>query len=241
MIPLVKSEYIKGRRSFGRKSLILFPLLVSLMAVVLMGGQLTQLGAYNWWYMMLLPAVVALVCINLTNPEKRMQFFNVAVLPIPKSKIWLAKIWAGCSYVLAANLLVFGLTTVSGLFFGAQYPLWRGMTAAFVLSIAWAWQIPLGMFLSAKFSSVAAFLGILGANVICSIQPIAGGRYWFIPFAIPARLMAPIVGMNPNGVPLASDSPLHDTSVMLPGLLITAGLFALLLFGTKKWFEGRGE
>lgn len=241
MVNLIKSEIIKGRRSSGRKSLVLFPLLVALMAIVLMGGEFTQVGAYNWWYMMFLPTVVALACINLTGPEKRMQFFNVAILPMPKGNVWLAKVWAGCCYIFTGNLIVFGLTTLSGAFFGAQYSLLRGIAAALVLTVTWAWQIPMGMFLSAKFNSVVAFLGILGINVICSIQTIAGGRLWFIPFAIPARLMAPILGINPNGVPMAPDSPLHDFSVVLPGILITAALLVISLLLTKNWFNGRSE
>ncbi|WP_286947062.1 lantibiotic immunity ABC transporter MutE/EpiE family permease subunit [Acetobacterium sp. UBA5834] len=241
MVNIIKSELIKGRRSFGRKSLVLFPSLVVLMAIVLMGGALTQVGAYNWWYMMFLPVTVALVCINLIEPDKRMQFFNVATLPVPKGRMWLAKVWTGCFYIFIGNLIVFGLTTISGLFFGSQYPIWRGLAAAFVLTIAWVWQIPLGMFLSAKLNSVVTFLGILGVNIICSIQDIAGGRFWFIPFAIPARLMASILGINPNGVLMAPDSPLHDSSVVLPGILITSVLLAVSLLLTKIWFNGRSE
>ncbi len=241
MVRLVKAEYIKGRRSFGRKSLVLFPLLVSLMAVMLMGGQFTQVGAYNWWYIILLPTVVALICINLTAPEKRMNFFNIAIIPVSGTRIWRAKVLTGCLYIMAANLLVFGLTTISGIFFNAQYPVWRGMSAAVVLTITWLWQIPLGMFLSIKFSSVTTLLGILGINTICCIQDIAGGSLWVIPFAIPARLMAPIIGVNPNGIPLSADSPLHNPNVILPGLFITAVLFMVSLLLTTRWFNDRGE
>lgn len=241
MINAIRSELIKGRHSFGRKILFFFPLLVALMAIILMGGALTQVGAYNWWYMMFLPVTVALVCINLIEPEKRMQFFNVAILPAPKGRIWLAKVWTGCCYIFIGNIIVFGLTTVSGLFFGSQYPVWRGIAAALVLSVTWAWQIPLGMLLSFKLNSVVSFLGILGVNIVCSFQNIAGGRLWFIPFAIPARLMAPILGINPNGVPMAPDSPLYDTGVVLPGILITAALFAVSLLLTKSWFNDRSE
>lgn len=241
MVNLIKSEYIKGRRSFGRKCLVFFPLLVALMAIVLMGGAFIQVGAYNWWYMMFLPTCVALICINLTEPEKRMHFFNIAILPVQNKEIWLAKVCAGCCYLFTGNLIVFGLTTISGVFFGTQYPVLRGIVAALVLTVTWAWQIPLGMLLSIKFSSVVTFLGILGVNVICSIQTIAGGDLWFIPFAIPARLMAPILGINPNGVPMTADSPLHDFSVIMPGILITTILFAILLILTKNWFNRRSE
>lgn len=241
MQSLIKSEYIKGRRSFGRISLWAFPLLVALMATLMMGGRLSHMAAYNWWYMIILPTLVALVCINLTGPEKRQQFFNVSVLPISKAKIWDAKALAGCSYVLLANLLVFGVTSITGLVFEEQYSALNGIAAAFVLTAVMAWQIPLGLFVSARFSSSLTLIGMLGFNLIFSIQDFAGGSLWFIPFSIQARLMAPILGINPNGIPLEAGSLLHDTSVILPGLLITAVLFAALLLVTRKWFGNRGE
>jgi len=238
---LIKSEFIKGRRSFGRKSLVLFPLLTALMAIVLMGGRSTQIGAFNWWYMILFPTVAALVCMNLIGPEKRNQFFNVLVLPTPETKIWIAKILTGCCYLLCANLLVFGLTTISGFAFSAQYPVWSGISAAFVLTMTWAWQVPLGLFAAARFGSSVTLIGLLGLNLIFSVQDVAGGDLWFIPFAIPARLMAPILGINPNGIPLEVNSPLYDTGVILPGLLIASNLFVIVLFVTTKWFERQGD
>lgn len=239
---LIQGEFIKGRRSFGRRSLVLFPLLVSLMAIFLMGGQFTQIGAYNWWYMMLLPTVTALVCINLINPDKRLDFFNTSTLPVAQARVWQAKIWTGCSYLFLANGVVFGLTTLSGSLFNAQYPVWRGLTAGLVLTITWLWQIPLGMFLAVQFNSTVTFLSILVLNVGFSIQDIAGGTLWFIPFAIPARLMAALIGVNPNGVPMDAASPLHDPRVILPGIAITSFLFILLFLFTTKWFSrGRNE
>lgn len=239
MINLVKSEWIKGRHSFVRKSFVIFPLLVTLMAIFLMGGALVQSGAYNWWYIMLLPITVSLICISLTESDKKMCFFNIAILPVPKGKVWIAKIETGVLYLVIGNGIVFAMTALSRFFFDSQYSILQGLIATLVLSITWAWQIPLGMFLSTKFGSVATFLLLLGTNIVCSTQDIAGGRLWFIAFGIPARLMAPILGMNPNGVLLESDSLLWNTNVIFPGIFITIILFIVMLFLTKIWFERR--
>lgn len=236
---LIKSEYIKGKRSFGRKSLFIFPLVVTCLAIVLMGGQLTQIGALNWWYMMFLPATIALVSTNSITVEKNNEFFNVDILPYAKNKVWNAKIWVGVSYIFLANMFIFLMTTISGTVFGVQYTILRGVGAAFTLTIAVAWQAPLGMFLAAKFNSSVTLITIIAANFICSIQDIAGGKAWFIPFAIPARLMAPILGINPNGVPLEASSPLQATNVILPGIFITSILFAILFISSSKWFKER--
>jgi hypothetical protein len=107
MSKIIRGEMLKGKRSFGRKSLILFPLLVSGMAIFLMGGELTQIGAYNWWYMLLLPMVVGLVCTNLVDADKRLGFYNCNVLPISPAKMWHGKIWTGLLYLAFSNAVVF--------------------------------------------------------------------------------------------------------------------------------------
>lgn len=239
MVGLIQSEFIKGRRSFSRKSLILFPVLITAMATVLMGGRFTQVGAFNWWCVMLLPAVLAVTCTQLVGPEKKYQYVNMSVVSTGKASVWYAKVFAGCSYLFAANLLVFLLTNVTGALFSAQYPVWRGLAACLALTVAFAWQIPLGMLLTAKLGSAFTLMGMLIVNVLFSIQDFAGRDFWFIPFSIPARLLSPIIWVNPNGVPLEPGSPLYDTGVILPGLLITAVLFAVSLLITGKWFERR--
>lgn len=237
---LIQAELLKGRRSFGRKGLVIFPLLVSGMAIFLMGGQFTQIGAYNWWYMLLLPMVAALICINLIDSDKQLSFFNVNVVPISAAEIWQGKIWTGILYLLFGNGLVFGLTTISGIFFTAQYPIWRGLLAGLVLTLSWAWQIPFGLFVAARFNSIVTFISFLFLNIVCSIQTVAGGNLWYLPFAIAPRVMTPILGINPNGVPLEAGSPLHDTSVIVPGLIITSILFIVGYLLTTRWFaKGR--
>lgn len=238
---LIQSELIKGRRTFGKRCIFIFTFAVVMLSVFLMGGNFTQIGAFNWWCMILLPVSLALLCTNVIVSEKKYHYFNVLVLPKPKDRIWLAKIVTVLLYLLAAHTLIFVFTTIAGLLFGAQYPIWRGVCAAFVLTWTIAWQIPLGMFLAVRFHSSVTLIASIGFNVICSSQNIAGGELWFIPFAIPTRLMAPIIGVNPNGVPLEANSPLHNTNVFLPGLIITMILFVVVSLITSMWFKLRSE
>jgi ABC-2 type transport system permease protein len=177
----------------------------------------------------------------LIDSDKRFSFYNVNILPFPVSKIWQGKIWTGILYLAFGNGLIFGLTTISGVIFSSQYPFWRGITAGIVLTLTWSWQIPFGLFLASRFNSVVTFLGILFLNILCSGQTIAGGDFWYLPFAIPPRMMAPIIGINPNGIPLEAGSPLHDTAVIFPGLIITVSLLFIGYFITTKWFSDRGR
>lgn len=236
---LLRAEFIKGKRSFGRKCIIAFPLIVAALAIFLMGGRYTQIGALNWWYTILMPTVIALVCATLISPEKKHQFAGVFAQPTPKAKVWRTKVLAGCLYLLAANVVLFGLTTLSGLVFGSQYPPYLGATAALVLTATCAWQIPLGMFLACRFNTAAALIGIVVTDFVCSGQPLAGDDLWFVPFSIPARLMAPLLGVNPNGVALQAGDALLDPSVIAPGLAITTVLFVVASAATSAWFSRR--
>lgn len=239
MSGLIKAELVKGRHTFGRKSLFFFPLLISMMAIVLMGGRLNQAGTYNWWYMLILPTLVILLCNNLIGSEKKNQFFNILVLPMKKTSIWMAKIITGSLYVLFANFIVFTLTIISGLLFGAQYPIWRGIAAMIVLTVTLLWQIPVGLFLNIRFDFAVSTVIMVAANMVFSSQDIAGGKLWMIPFAISARLMAPILKLNPNGIPLMTGDSLLDTKVIIPGILITITLYALISIATAHWFGKR--
>lgn len=241
MMQLIRSEHGKTKRSFARKSVWAAPLLISFAAIFLMGGAFTQIGAVNWWYLALQPMVIALVAVALVQGDKRSQFFAVRTLPVSQSKVWLAKVLVGALYILAANLVSFLGTSLSGALFGAQYAISRGFIAALLLTLTVLWQIPLGMWMTARFGGMPTFLLLLGLGVFSSGQPVAGGRFWVFPFAIPARLMAPLLLINPNGLPLEAGSPLADTGVLLPGALITLALFVLVTFLTGKWFAKWGE
>lgn len=234
---LVKAELVKGRRSFGRKAVIVIPFVVVVMATILTGGRLVQVGAANWWYTVLMPAAIALICVNLIGPEKKQAFFNVSALPLPKTKVWWAKVLVGCGYLFLANLIVFGLTFLVSLLFGVNQSFASGITAALVLTATCVWQIPVGMLLATRFNTAFTLVIMLVLNFMFSMQPFAGTSLWMIPWAIPARLMAPILSVNPNGVPLHAGDALLDPGVILPGLAIAAVLFGAVGVLASVWFS----
>lgn len=241
MTNLIYSEWLKGKHTFSRKILFLFPLIPTLMAIILMSGSFSQVGAYNWWYMLFLPATVALMCSSVIQLDKRLNYFNTSVLPVSPKKIWLAKISTASLYLVLTNFFIFIFPALSGFIFGEQFSLLTGLCASLILSVTWLWQVPLSLFLTEKFNSSVTFLIIILANLLFSSQDFAGGKLWVIPFAIPARLMAAIIHVNPNGIPLATDSPLHQTSVILPGILITLALFLLGSYMTTSWFNKKEQ
>jgi ABC-2 type transport system permease protein len=50
-----------------------------------------------------------------------------------------------------------------------------------------------------------------------------------VPFAWPMRVILPLAGIGPNGVPLPPDSPVRDHGVILPAVLLSIGLTVVVL------------
>ena len=72
----------------------------------------------------------------------------------------------------------------------------------------------------------------LGIAVVCAVEKV-----WWIPFAIPSRLMCPIIGVMPNGLPVESNSIFSNSNVIIPGLIITIALYFIVSYVTGVIFE----
>ena len=89
---------------------------------------------------------------------------------------------------------------------------------------------------------MGTFISVLlsvGCNMIvaclCAVK-----SYWWIPFAIPARLMCPIVGILPNGLLVeTSGKEFANPNVILPGILIEIVLYVILTYVTAQEFKRR--
>jgi len=110
---------------------------------------------------------------------------------------------------------------------------------ALVVETAFLWQIPLCLFLAAKLGTYLAILFNLAANIV-GIVVFADGKLWYIyPFAIGARLICSTIGMLPNGLPVPEGSPLLNTNVIFPGIIMALAWFIIVCFLTAKWFQKR--
>ncbi|MDR0886873.1 MAG: lantibiotic immunity ABC transporter MutE/EpiE family permease subunit [Clostridiales Family XIII bacterium] len=240
MINLLQSEITKGKGMFSRVAPILIPAVAALLSLFLMSGSFAQINTYNWWYTCLAPVAIALLCSNLIGPDRRLHWQNIDVLPQKRGSTWDAKVILGILILTISNFFLFIITTIAGVVFGQMYSISVGITCLIIMVISFAWMIPFGMFLYSRFNSATCFIVLLLINVIGSIQPVAGGKFWFLPMAIPARLMSAMIGINPNGVLLEPNSPLYDTSVILPGLVISIVTFAIAYLSTRVWFSKKG-
>ena len=77
------------------------------------------------------------------------------------------------------------------------------------------------------------FRSILAASVA------AGKACWWIPFAIPARMMCVCIHVLPNGLPMDAADPLGDAAVVVPAILLAVMWYAGVTYVTARWFEKR--
>lgn len=235
-IKYLQAEFLKQKHRFNLKLLWLSPLVIIALALSLGVGNLLKVGAFNWWYTMMLPGVLSMIITSTTSMEKKHNRHSLFSIVIDKRKLWIAEILLNTIFLLILNMIFYILLIMVGKFLGVSVPLVQCFVASFVLFLTVAWQIPLFMFISEK---IGTFLTIIislffnfGIGIFCATE-----SYWYVPFAIPTRLMCPILKVLPNGLPLEIGNPLGDNSVIPLGISIAIALFFLFSFITTNWFK----
>lgn len=240
MTACIRAEWLKIKRTFTKKLIWLAPLFTLLLCAGLMPGPFFQIASYNWWYTMLLPGGLTLMCAGVLQKDgKKLKYRAVLGLPIPPHNIWLGKIGVVAGMLLASILALFIGVTLSGLVFPAGLTLADSAAGSSLLFLTFLWQIPLSLYLTDRIGMIATLILNLLGNVACNILFAAQDSWWSVPYAIPSRLMCATIGVLPNGLPVPAGHALGDKSVILPGVLITLGLFFLLSLLTTLSFRNR--
>jgi ABC-2 type transport system permease protein len=238
MVNYLKSDFLKQKKRFTFKLLWLSPLIPIALSLILMGGNYFMEGAFNWWYTLILPGSLSMIVSFTVSGEMKHNRHGLLSVCINKKMLWLSQIIMNTILLLCVNLIYLFFMIVMGAFFGLNVPFTESLTASFVLFLTFAWQIPVFMLISEKLSS---FFSII-INLVCNMGFgifFAATKLWFIPFAIPARLMCPIIKVLPNGLPLPAGHHLSDNRVILTGLVITIGLYFIFSLITTLWFNKR--
>jgi lantibiotic protection ABC transporter MutE/EpiE family permease subunit len=238
MVNYLKSEFLKQKHHFILKLLWLSPLIPIALVIILMGGRYFMEGAFNWWYTLILPGSLSMIVAFTVSAEKKHNRHGLFTVCISKKKLWLSQIFMNTIMLLFVNLIYFVFMIVMGTFFGIHVPFTDSLAASFVLFLTFAWQIPIFMFISEIIGSFSSIIISLVCNMGFGIF-FAATKLWFVPFAIPARLMCPIIQVLPNGLPLPTGHHLNDKRVILTGIVITAVLYFTFFFTTTLWFNKR--
>lgn len=84
MINYMKAENLKFKRTFSRKMIIFVPLL-NIGFSFLMNNQFFVSGTFNWWSIIFMPVMIALLC-SLSHQKEKKPLIILA--PIPCLLIW---------------------------------------------------------------------------------------------------------------------------------------------------------
>lgn len=230
------SEWLKHKRSFAVKLLIIMPLVTVLLAVFMMAGNYVQILAYNWWYLLFLPFVVSYVSAYVINSDRKKNFHGLFGIAERKQNLIYGKTVAAALYLMI-TCVVFGIFVGgAGFVFGKQISLIENLGAVVILIVTFAWQIPFSFLLALKWNVVFAVL----VNVVCNIVfacAFAEESLWWIPFAIPARMMCSVLGILPNGL-LAEDAGIFGGYLTVAGGVgISVLLYVILAALCGEIFE----
>ena len=245
MYSYFKSEALKIKHTFVWKLAFIAPIFAILFPLLLMPAYF-EINSYNWWYASILPGMISLGCALVAVKDKKMKNMAVLSMPIDLKKVWISKILVCIVMIVSASLFHLLGNIIIGNIFGigewGKAGILNVMLASLVLIITFLWQVPLCLFLTSKIGMFPTILINLGAYAILGIVLAVNKVFWIIPYAIPARLMCPILKVLPNGLPAVPGTEtftpeLLSGSTILPGIIITVVLFVILTFVTAKWYE----
>ncbi len=236
MEKLVRAEFQKMKRTFGIRLIWIAPVF-SIIIVFLFGGG--QNGVYNWWYTMFLPGALTLISSLIVQKDEKKKYRGILSLPIEKKDVWTGKILYCiiCCFITSIIFMI-GIVLV-GIVYKEVISISQNIIGNILLVLLFMWQIPLCMFLASKFGLfitiiINMFFTIIGVAVFSTTE------IWYIfPYSITTRLMAPVLHILPNGLPVPEGSEFLNSNVILPGVLISIALFIVLSLVTNAWFNNR--
>lgn len=238
----LQAEHLKNKRTFAQKLIVIAPIITLLMNIL--APLWFQINSYNWWYILLYPGFLTLVCVLLEQRDNnKLQYRAIFTLPVDLKKVWYAKIGISGLYVVLGNLLFLTLNLLGGYIIWATYEIplaidiLRAISGTLCIIIASLWEIPLALWLSKK---VGIFLTIVLNVGIGSVLGIlaATSNFWFLcPYSWVPRLMILVLKIMPNGVPVTVQNTPHSFLEIGGTLLFSMIAFILFSIFTAKGFE----
>lgn len=248
LLAALRAEALKSRHAAPARIAVLMALPMPLLGAMPYQG-VQSFSAWNYWYTLFLPVALSLVVACVARADARTRMRGVLGLGVPLGRTWWAKaLW--CLVLLGVANLV-----VCGIYIACSAYTTQGLTAAGALSmlacagvntVAAAWMVPAGLFLTVRAGMLA------GIFLPLAVQ-IAGGIAWSIvplPQLFPpsAAMVIPtsLIPVLPSGEPLSADVALGEAlasngELTLAGLVVCAFAFAGLTVATAAWFSRSEE
>lgn len=238
MVNILKAELIKEKRSANFKLLLIVPIgflifnliMGSLMAPDPEGKSYLIATTFNWFPILILPIIISLLTTNILNKEKQAQLDLQKSLGLDNKKIKLAKTLVVILELIVIILLSSLITyLIGGLLLGKNISLGLVLKAGLIL---FAGSLPIVVFSFLLMSFVNKSFVIIILNFIMSlVSPIpATSNMWkFYPHSYSLRMLAPVIGVHPNGTFLEKGSELLNTQVIPIGILLSFIIFAIFI------------
>ncbi len=231
MLKIVISEHLKMRHTFGGKLPVIAPVFSLGVVLLLAYGAIgmAQPMAWNFWYTTLLPGMLAIICYLGVNKDKKLHYCNMLSVPFPAARCLAGKVLYYAAGMFLANVVLCTGILISGKISGMASGISGSFAAVILLSFIFIWEIPLYIILSMRFGMFACIFSCM--LMVFSAFVFANTHLWWIwPSSIPLRLMCPVLGIMPNGILAPPGSPLLNSGVILPGIIISFIWFVLFSF-----------
>ncbi len=242
MINIIQAEYIKYKRTFTRKLIIIMPLVAVMMALTVPRQFFVQ-EACNFLAVIFIPIGIALLGALAGMQEKKAgNYRNLLVHNISPSRIWIGKIIVMSIHTLLSILVLIVLETI--IVSTVLHNIYQGVPWAKIFEsggILWLTSlaiIPLQIW-------AATWKGIFGSMALGFLGLIVGTAaasksYWItVPWSYATRLICPIWSIGPNAEALNAGDPLLNASVIPIGIIMSIIALVLFTFITALWFNKR--
>lgn len=244
MMTQCKIEWLKEKRGANRKMLLLIPavfILFSFAMSLLMGESPRERSylmatAFNWYPLMILPIVISLLVTNIQQKEKPLQNQLYLTHGASLRRRFLGKqivVLGELAFILLISSLL--ILLLNSLLFHDYVPLNALALATLCLFFGSLPLVGISFFFSLFTHRVVIVLGNFLLSFAAAVAAVT--KLWLLfPWDYSIRMMAPILGIHPNGTFLPDgDSLLAPNAVPLG---IAAGIIVYLIFVTLGFWKG---
>lgn len=237
MLNCIISEHMKFTRTFIKKLAIIAPIFTILVAALLQfGTAYIEQGSYSYWYTIIFPGILPLICAGIIKKDsKKLKNRAILCLPFDPTEAWISKIVICIWFSFLSCITFFIVITFAKFSRINGIPILNSIEASLLIFITTLWQIPLCLFITDKLGTVSALL----INFIFTIIGVyfAPSLGIVFPYSTTSLLMCSVINVLPSGLPVPANSPLKNSSVILPGVVITVTIFIVLSILTSLWFR----
>lgn len=230
---VLKAEYMKHKRTFARKSLVIVPIIMILLTFLL-SPPYFSVTSINWLSIIYMPLMIGLLTHLMVKRDDKARN-GLESLPLGQNKLYYSKVTMIALYSLGFMMLYFIFVVILR-FLSPQFAFISLSTNVFALSILWLtalWQVPF-MLIVGKINSFLALILNIVASFFSTV--IAARDIWYLsPWAWSIRAMSPIMGIHPNGLLLEKGDVLWSTAVVSLAIGLSITMTILLVWvGAKQ-------